>query len=72
MSTKSTIAYSKHVHLYEELLETDCVFLELLGPLACFECMPGRITVAIPKWLAKQLGMPIECAAKYQKIEEDL
>jgi hypothetical protein len=47
MSTKSTIAYGKDFHLYNECWEDDCVYLELRGNPK-FEASPGSVTVRIP------------------------
>src|SRR2546421_12989523 len=47
MSTKSTIAYGKGFHLYNECWEDDCVYLRLDGN-PTFEASPGSVTVRIP------------------------
>lgn len=50
MSTKNTICYGEHYHVYSECFEeNEGVYLELNGTDLEFEILPNRITSRIPK-----------------------
>lgn len=46
MSTKSTLVYGPNFHLYQDMLDDGCVFLELEG--VSYETRPGGVNVRIP------------------------
>ena len=46
MSTKSSIAYGSNFHLYHEVLDDSCIYLEL--EQVPFEAAYNRVTVPIP------------------------
>lgn len=70
MSTKCTIAISERVHYYGDCFNEDHVFLRLEDDLAVFEASQDHVVIAIPKWLASQLGMSVELYQKHAKIVE--
>ena len=37
------------LHLYEDLMDPGCMFLEIEGPEAVYDCGPRRLEVRIPK-----------------------
>jgi len=53
MSTRATIAHDNHFHLYREVFDEDCVYLELMNPTeAHIETRAGSgsvVVVAIPE-----------------------
>ena len=48
MSTKASIAYGDDFHFYTEVLENDCVYLEMSGYAIEFEAGPKHVMVRIP------------------------
>jgi hypothetical protein len=50
MSTKITIAYGEHYHVYSECFEEDqSIYLRLDGADVQFEAYPNSINIRIPK-----------------------